>query len=437
MEEAIEALHAAWERLERDVSLLEHRVAQELLRRDGDRALPDPVRLIERLYDLQRAFPALRAHWERTVALKHDLISITQAILFKNREEIQKAIRELEDEGILPERAPNLDERLADPLSQFGASYRQWQAAMTQSNRIWERLDGETPQNGISCSGAGTGTFTVPDLSLVDAATESLPLAMVQAGLVFDAADTGPVTVLNDGNDENDQPDNNSKSSDAFESASHETSAAHKYEPPSMQPEADTPDSWSMDGFVPIAKAAFQRLPLLLRRRVTSLDALNQAYEKLFCALHERGRTALSDAEAVELLGHQASEQLEVLRALAVLRKMREGWILATASSDAFIRHRPHSVQVPFPKPQQDAHNSRPRSLPVPHGAVLNHAHCEFVQDTSAKSDQRSTRPSPGSHTSQRALPQAPQQSERTRGTRRRSSTCRVSRNPLDNVAIM
>jgi hypothetical protein len=458
MDEAIEALHLAWEHVERDVALLEHRVAQELAQQ-GASAI-DPLQLVERLRGLRRALPALQADWERLLALKHELIFVTQTILLSNQVEIQQLVADARRQGLFSGDDSNNNEPTSTPLRCFQASCRQWQQALAEAitrndasseafstygcdHKRVEQLQGRAWGNAESLvSAASTGAALLPE----SATGESLDLAMIRAGLPLHTS-TSVLTGTSDDHDmEHGDSSHGLTRDDTLSPAGGACAAEDRDQTFSDgRPHNSSPRSplWSPEGFVPIAKAAFQRLPLLLRRRVASLDVLNQSYAKLFRTLFARERSFLSDDEANALLGPEYRDQLEVLRGLAVLRRSREGWVLAATTCPSRI-----SRQLPADGSQlNDAprigRGARPRSSPVPLGSSTNPG--AFRSAENARTGSQSRRQTgPSAHAVNTTHPFSKDKMQETKDVQnitvqpgRRSSMRRISRDPLDNVSIM
>ncbi|KAF6000943.1 hypothetical protein F1559_003293 [Cyanidiococcus yangmingshanensis] len=370
--------------------------------------------------------------------------------------EIQQVVAEIQQEGLIAEAGSPVAQASATLFRHFQACFRQWQQALSEMNEqrgelstfSTKRFDVSTAEaqdnenlNDPEASAAAAPVWA--GQLAADAATETLHLAMVRAGVPLHTPASSPFATMDgafDFENRHSLPDEIPDSDLAVTSVvnplrdMNQTSADHEHRGSSSP--------WSSNGFVPIAKAAFQRLPLILRRRVPSLDTLNQSYAKLFQTIAERERAVLSDAEAMNLLGEGCRDQLEVLRGLAVLRRTRDGWMLAAATSGTRVPTRSHAGGSHSREASHVNREARPKSSPMPLGVS------ESVRSSSTRKHFPAPTPDPSMGSSGSRVirtgttppkqgSQQPDAYQPARRTDRVSSVRRISRDPLDNVTIM
>lgn len=92
--------------------------------------------------------------------------------------------------------------------------------------------------------------------------------------------------------------------------------------------------------FVPITKAAHQRLPRMLKQQA-KLDELNDFYERAIKLLSDRTRP-MQEAELVSALGEDAMQKLDVLRrGFSLVKQTQAGWTLAVQVTNGKSKGKP------------------------------------------------------------------------------------------------
>lgn len=91
------------------------------------------------------------------------------------------------------------------------------------------------------------------------------------------------------------------------------------------------PSASIADGFLPISKATYNRLPRNIKIRAGKLQQVNLFYEKVYSVLQQD--SPLTDKQLMKATGEKAMDKFQTLRGLAVLTSSKNGWQLTSSKT--------------------------------------------------------------------------------------------------------
>ena len=296
---------------------------------DGKRLEVNPVRVAQRLKRARAALPQLLADWERVLAAKQEMMSVAQSVMMATRDTLAQCcavVAEGSGGSTANTSATTAGAALQQTARQWQRGVREYLAATDQAE-AWQGVELPPAREEASAAPEETGS-----------------LDWVRACVAWEA-ECVPATV--DAKEHAGGEENRDRQSLDAQAAREEAQRA------AIRAE-----------WVPVSKAAFQRLPQTYRRRIASLETLNELYAHLYCEMRLRGDSVLSDAQMMLLTGESSTDKVEVLRALALVRRVRDGWVLAGAS-DANRALRDNPSHRPRAAPPKTSSPPRPRSKPL------------------------------------------------------------------------